>query len=92
MDNWDGYANHNGINYPVAIVRKVIITWYYAASLWSRIITGMETKYLDLCTDYLISTTGYARATELSAMLDGEMSHDQMTRFLSERKSTSRGL
>ena len=41
-------------------------------------IPGMKTKYLDLYTDYLISTTGYARATELWAMLDGEMSHDQV--------------
>ncbi|SDW59787.1 hypothetical protein SAMN05421882_10187 [Nitrosomonas communis] len=52
----------------------------------------MKTKYLDLYTDYLISTTGYARATELSAMLDGEMSHDPVTRFLSERKYTSTDL
>lgn len=52
----------------------------------------MKTKYLDLYTDYLISTNGYARATELSAMLDGEMSHDQVTRFLSERKYTSKDL
>ncbi|SDW20938.1 DDE superfamily endonuclease [Nitrosomonas communis] len=52
----------------------------------------MKTKYPDLYTDYLISTTGYATATELSPMLDGEISHDQVTRFLSERKYTSRNL
>ncbi|SFN21740.1 hypothetical protein, partial [Nitrosomonas communis] len=28
-------------------------------------IPGMKTKYLNLYTDYLISTTGYARATEI---------------------------
>ncbi|TYP81141.1 MULTISPECIES: hypothetical protein [Nitrosomonas] len=50
----------------------------------------MKTKYPNLYTDYLISTTGYATATELSPMLDGEMSHNQVTRFLSERKYTSR--
>jgi hypothetical protein len=52
----------------------------------------MKTKYLDLYTDYLISTTGYATATGLSAMLDGDVSHDQTTRFLSERDYTSRDL
>ncbi|SFN14348.1 hypothetical protein [Nitrosomonas communis] len=52
----------------------------------------MKTKYIDLYTDYLISTTGYARATELPAMLDGKMSHDQVTRFLTERKYTSKDL
>jgi hypothetical protein len=46
----------------------------------------MKIKHLDLSTDYLISTAGYATATGLSAMLDGEVSHDQITRFLSARE------
>ncbi len=48
--------------------------------------------HLDLYTDYLLSTTSYATATGLSAMLDGDMSHDQVTRFLSEREYTSKDL
>ncbi len=36
--------------------------------------------------------TGYATATGLSAMVDGEVSHDQVTRFLSERAYNSKDL
>ena len=43
-------------------------------------------------TDYSISTFGPATATGLSAMVDGDMSHDHMTRFLSEREYTSKDL
>lgn len=52
----------------------------------------MKKDDLDLYTDYLISTGGHATATGLSAMLDGEVSHDQVARFLSERESTSKDL
>ncbi len=52
----------------------------------------MKKAELELCTDYLISTSGYATATGLSAMVDGEVSHDQVTRFLSERPYTSKDL
>lgn len=52
----------------------------------------MKTKHFDLYTDYLISTAGYATATGLSAMLDGDLSHDQITRFLSERQYASKDL
>jgi len=52
----------------------------------------MKKEYLELYTDYLISTSGYATATGLSAMLDGEISHDKVTRFLSEREYTSKDL
>jgi len=38
----------------------------------------MKKEYLELYTDYLISTSGYATATGLSAMLDGEISHDKV--------------
>ncbi len=40
--------------------------------------------YIDLYTDYLISIQGKATATGLSDMLEGEVSHDQITRFLSK--------
>jgi hypothetical protein len=52
----------------------------------------MEKEKLDLYTDYLICNNGLATSTGLSAMLDGELSHDQMTRFLSSRKYTSKDL
>ena len=37
---------------------------------------------LDIYTDYLICQNKYATATGLSDMLDGEFSHDKVTRFL----------
>ncbi len=39
---------------------------------------------LDLYTDYLLATTGSATATGMSALFDGEISHDKVSRFLSE--------
>ena len=38
---------------------------------------------LDLYTDYLISSTGPTTATNLSRLLGGAVSHDQVTRWLS---------
>ena len=38
---------------------------------------------LDLYTDYLISSTGQTSATGLSRLLDGALSHDHVTRWLS---------
>ena len=52
----------------------------------------MKTDYLELYTDYLISGNSYATATGLSAMMDNEISHDQVTRFLSKNKFTSKEL
>ncbi len=46
----------------------------------------MKKDYLELYTDYLISGNGYATATGLSAMMENEISHDQITRFLSKNK------
>ncbi len=48
--------------------------------------------YIDLYTDYLISNTGLATATGLSAMTDGAVSHDQITRFLSKGDFNSKTL
>jgi len=48
--------------------------------------------YVELYTDYLISGNGYATATGLSAMMDNEISHDQITRFLSKNEFTSKDL
>ncbi|TAK61131.1 MAG: IS701 family transposase, partial [Methylobacter sp.] len=44
----------------------------------------MKKVELELYTDYLISTFGAATATGLSSMVDGDVSHDRVTRFLSE--------
>ena len=43
----------------------------------------MDKNLLDLYTDFLISSEGSRTATGLSAMLDGAVSHDKITRFLS---------
>jgi hypothetical protein len=40
----------------------------------------MEQEKLDLFTDYLICNSGFATATCLSAMLEGEMSYEQLAR------------
>lgn len=45
---------------------------------------------LDLYSDYLISSFGLTTATGMSAALDGAISHDDITRFLSEREYTSK--
>jgi hypothetical protein len=52
----------------------------------------MNTKYLDLYTDYLAVTFGYATATGLSNLLDGRISHDKFTRFLSDGEWNSKDL
>jgi SRSO17 transposase len=52
----------------------------------------MEKINLDLYADYLLSTFGAATATGLSAMVDGQLSHDQVTRFLSAQDYTSKDL
>jgi len=52
----------------------------------------MQRADLDLYTDYLLSTFGFATATGLSAMVEGAVSHDRITRFLSGQEFTSRDL
>ncbi len=52
----------------------------------------MNKEQLELYTDYLLSTFGYATATGLSAMVNGQVSHDQVTRFLSGDEYTSKDL
>ena len=47
---------------------------------------------LDLYTDYLLSKFGATTAAGLSAMIEGEVSHDQVTRFLSAQQYTSKDL
>jgi uncharacterized pyridoxamine 5'-phosphate oxidase family protein len=52
----------------------------------------MKKPELELYTDYLLSTFGSATATGLSAMVEGEVSHDRITRFLSGQDYTSKDL
>jgi hypothetical protein len=52
----------------------------------------MNKEQLELYTDYLLSTFGYATATGLSEMVNGQVSHDQITRFLSGEEYTSKDL
>ena len=48
-----------------------------------------QNKMLDLYSDYLLASFGATTATGLSELLDGEVSHDQVTRFLSGQKKSS---
>lgn len=52
----------------------------------------MNRKMLDIYSDYLISQTHHATATGLSRLLDGDLSHDQITRFLHKEELTSKDL
>jgi hypothetical protein len=47
---------------------------------------------LDIYSDYLIASFSQTSATGLSNLLNGEISHDQVTRFLSEEKKTAKDL
>jgi hypothetical protein len=49
-------------------------------------------KLLDLYSDYLISAFGQTTATGLSALVDGEVSHDQIQRSLAGEAQTSADL
>ena len=52
----------------------------------------MTNSLLDLYTDYLSVSFSYATATGLSNLLDGEISHDAVTRFLAQPEFTSKDL
>lgn len=52
----------------------------------------MKNSDLELYTDYLLSTFGATTATGLLAMVDGDVSHDRITRFLSKQAYTSKDL
>lgn len=49
-------------------------------------------ELLDLYSDYLLSAFGQTTATGLSLMLEGQVSHDQIQRFLASSKQTSADL
>lgn len=52
----------------------------------------MTKELLDLYSDYLLSSFGATTATGLSRLLDGAVSHDQVTRFLAGKVKTSSDL
>lgn len=52
----------------------------------------MDKELFDLYTDYLLSSFGKATATGLSALMDGTVSHDQVTRSLAGQERTSADL
>lgn len=49
-------------------------------------------QMLDLYSDYLLASFSQVNATGLSNLMDGNISHDQVTRFLSSQKKTSKDL
>src|SRR4051794_15405637 len=51
----------------------------------------MNRDLLKLYSDYLLGAFGHTTATGLSAMADGEVSHDKVTCFLSEKGSRLAG-
>ena len=52
----------------------------------------MNKELLELYSDYLLSSFGATTATGLSGMLEGEVSHDRITRFLSSEDYDSKTL
>ncbi len=52
----------------------------------------MNKKFLDLYSDYLISSFNQTTATGLSTLLDNSISHDKITDFLAESDFTSKDL
>ena len=52
----------------------------------------MDKHLLDLYTDYLVASFGATTATGLARLLDGTVSHDQITPFLAKRQFTSADL
>lgn len=52
----------------------------------------MNKNLLDIYFDYLIAQNGLAAAIGLSEMLDGQISHTKITRFLNSTESFSKEL
>ena len=51
-----------------------------------------DNELLDIYSDYLISAFGLTTATGLSALLEGQISHDRIQRFLASEQRTSHDL
>jgi hypothetical protein len=52
----------------------------------------MNKQLLDLYTDYLLSSFGATTATGLSELVQGEISHDEITRFLKSERASGKQL
>ena len=52
----------------------------------------MKKSLLEIYSDYLLVSFGQTTATGLSSLLNGDLSHDQITRFLSEKDYDSKDL
>ena len=50
----------------------------------------MNKELLDLCTDYLLSSFGQTTLTGLSKLMDGAVSHDQVSRMFTSPRMTSK--
>ncbi len=55
-------------------------------------IMGWKKIKLELYTDYLICNSRFSTAPGLSTMIEGDISHGQMTHFLSSKALTSKDL
>src|SRR5206468_5886876 len=66
----------------------------YAAQCYEVAYTERMTdnELLDIYSDYLISAFGLTTATGLSALLEGQISHDRIQRFLASEQRTSNDL
>ena len=51
-----------------------------------------QNELLDLYSDYLLASFGATTATGLSQLLEGAVSHDQVTRHLASKKKTAADL
>src|SRR5436305_10052191 len=51
-----------------------------------------DNELLDIYSDYLISAFGLTTATGLASLLEGQISHDRIQRFLASQKRTSNDL
>ena len=49
-------------------------------------------QMLDIYSDYLLASFSYTTATGLSRLMNGDISHDQVSRFLSSKMKTSKDL
>ncbi len=52
----------------------------------------MDKRLLDIYSDYLIAQNQYATATGLSDLLEGQISHDKITKFLNTNEFSSKDL
>ena len=77
----------------LAVVTGLVTHSPYAGEVKKGRVSGMKQKeLLDLYSDYLLASFGATTATGLSQLLEGEVSHDQVTRHLSGKKKTAADL